>query len=185
MTDDPVEALKLYLQYVNTLNSITLVQTMAVVGVEITRPNDSFAYGANDSVNTSTSVPTMITFAGLARIIGGTGYITNVRMIKSTATVTNANFRLWLYNQAITPVNDNAPFTLLYANAAKRLGYVDLVMTTEGTGSDSASCFLANVNMKFDTQANSTSIFGLLETKAAYAPGAQEKFYIELTADQN
>jgi hypothetical protein len=157
--------------------------SMAVVSATFTRPNDTNAYSANDTVGPT--VAAVMTFANVGRVVAGTGYITNVRLVKSTNVTSNATFRFWLYQTAPAAIADNAPFTLLYANRAIRLGYVDLPCTTEGAGSDSASCFLANVNLKFACAAGSRDLYGVLETKQAYAPGALENFWVEITADQN
>jgi hypothetical protein len=154
---------------------------MAVVNGEFTRPNDSTPYAANDVVGNGA----VVTFTNVGDSANGSGYVTNVRLVKSTATITNAVFRLWLYATAPTPIADNAQFTLLWANRAARLGYVDLACTTEGTGSDSASAFVTNVNLKFMCAGGSRNLFGVLEAKQAYTPGASESFYIELTVDQN
>jgi hypothetical protein len=127
----------------------------------------------------------VITFANVARIADGAGYITNVRLVKDEPTITNAFFRLWLYNVAPAAIADNAQFTLLYANRATRLGYVDLVATTEGTGSDSASAFATNVNLKFMCAGGGRNLFAVVEAKQAYTPVSGEKFFVELTVDQN
>lgn len=154
---------------------------MAVVNGEFARPGDTTTYAANDVVGNGS----VVTFQNVGAEEGGSGYITNVRLVKSTATITNAVFRLWLYSEAPTPIADNAPFTLLWVNRAKRLGYVDLACTTEGTGSDSASAFVTNLNLKFMCGAASRNLWGVLEAKQAYAPGASEVFWLEVTADQN
>lgn len=154
---------------------------MAVVNGEFARPGDTTAYAINDVVGNGA----VVTFQNVGAEPEGSGYITNVRLVKSTATVANALFRLWLYNSAPAAIADNSPFTLLYADRAIRLGYVDLACTTEGTGSDSASALVTNINLKFKCAAGSQNLWGVLEAKQAYAPGASEVFWLELTADQN
>ena len=157
--------------------------SMAVVSAEFERPNDTTAYSGNDVVGPT--VAAVMTFANVGRIVGGNGYVTNVRLVKSTNVTANATFRLWLYQTAPAAIADNAPFTLLYANRAIRLGYVDLPCSTEGAGSDSASSFLTNVNLKFACTAASRDLYGVLEVKQAYIPGALEDFFVEITVDQN
>ena len=167
---------------------LTVGGNLAVVSAEVTRATgDTTQYAINDVVNNSTDAgsATVFTFVNAGRVNGGTGYITNVRLVKSTVTTTNAVFRVWLYGTAPTPLADNTPFTLLYANKAIRLGYVDFSFTTEGSGSDSASAAAYNVNLKFACAANSRDLYGVIEAKAAYTPASQEKFWVELTVDQN
>lgn len=157
--------------------------SMSVVSTEFTRPADTTAYAINDVVGPA--VPAVMTFANVARVAGGSGYITNIRCVKSTTTTTNALFRLWLYNTAPVALVDNAAFTLLYANRAARLGYCDLVLQTEGAGSDSASAFVANWNCKYSCTVASRDIFAVVEAKQAYSPGNAETFFVELTTSNN
>jgi hypothetical protein len=150
-----------------------------------TRPADTTQYAASDAVTDSTSAPTVRTFSSCARKNAGSGYITKARLMKSTATTTNASFRLWVYNASPTAINDNAQFTLLWANRASRIGYVDFTLTTEGTGSDSAGAVVADIRIPFVCAAGSKALYGRLEAKAAYTPGSGESFFIELTLEQN
>jgi hypothetical protein len=155
--------------------------SLAISAVEFTRPADTTAYATNDVVGDGT----VIVFSNVARVPNGTGYVTNARLIKSTTTTANAVFRLWLYNIAPAATADNLPFKLLYVFRACRIGYIDLPCNVEGTGSDSASALVTNVNLKFNAALDSRNLFGVLEAKQAYAPGNAEKFWIELTVDQN
>lgn len=154
---------------------------MAVVSSEFMKSSGVTAYSINDVVGEGT----VSTFTNVGAKVGGSGYITNVRLVKSTNVTTNALFRLWLYSTNPTAIADNGVFTLLWANRDKRLGYVDLVCTTEGAGSSSAAALATNVNLKFNCDAASRDIGGVLEAKQAYTPGSSEQFWIELTVDQN
>jgi hypothetical protein len=154
---------------------------MTVVAGEFGRPTGAGAYTANDVVGNGAP----IVFQNVACEEGGTGYITNVRLVKNSTTTSNATFRLWLYSVSPTPIADHSAFTLLYANKAIRLGYVDLVCSTEGAGSDSASALATNINLKFSCAAFDRNLYGVLEAKMAYTPTAYETFWIELTADCN
>lgn len=174
--DDPKTLLGKLLQVENSRSWFTVAST------EFVRPADTTAYAANDVVGTNPA--TNRTFLNAARIAGGSGYITNVRLTKSSATVTNAFFRLWLYAVAPTAIADNAQMTLLWANRANRFGYIDLACTTEGTGSDSAMALVTNINLKFDCAEGDRNIYGVLEAKQAYTPASGETFFIELTVDQ-
>lgn len=150
-----------------------------------TRPADTTAYAVNDAVADSTTAPTILTFANMARANAGSGYITKAKLTINSAVTTNASFRLWLYNASVTPTNDNAAFTLLNANADARIGYIDFALTTEGTGSDCCECTVSNISLPFVTGAASTALYGLLEAKAAYTPTNAGVFKIQLVAEQN
>ena len=165
--------------------------TMSVVGVELTRPGtvpspDTTPYAAKDAVSNSTSSPTVLTFASAARVAGGDGYITKVRIMSDNTNVATSSvvFKLHLFHTSPTAINDNAPYTLLYANAANRIGTVTFpAMSTEGSGS-TASNALFTTPIAYKSGA-STSIFGLLETDTAFTPASGQKFYIEITFDNN
>jgi hypothetical protein len=153
----------------------------AIVAATFARPSDTNVYAVDDVVGSGA----VITFANLGRDLGGTGYITNARLAKSTAVITNASFRLWLFSAAPAAIADNSPFTLLWANRAIRDGYIDFACITAGSGSDSASAALANLNIRYSCATDSRSIFGVLTARQAYVPGNAENFFVELTVDQN
>lgn len=150
----------------------------------VTRPADTNAYAANDAVSDSTSAPTKITFSGVAQSPGGWGYIVGAKLETNQSTNT-ARFRLHLFHTSISAINDNAAYTMLDANKAARIGYIDFPAAgTEGSGSDSAvaqavgaSSYLPR-GFKCDTGLQ--AIYGLLETKDAFTPASAQTFRIEL-----
>lgn len=158
---------------------------MATAAVTLTRPSDTTAYAALDAVSNSTTAPSVLTFASLPRVAGGSGYITKARLMTDQSTNT-ARFRLHLFHTTPTAINDNAAHTLLWANRANRIGFIDFVAcATEGSGSTAASSLVADARVGFVTAAGSSSIYGLLETLDAFTPASGQNIYIELTADQN
>ena len=155
-----------------------------VTSAAFARPADTTAYAAKDVVNNSASAPAVLTFAGAARVNGGAGYVTKGRLVTNQSTNT-ATFRLWLYNVAPTAINDNLPFTLLWANRAARIGYIDIgPCATEGTGSNSASAQNADARLAFQCAANVSAIYGVLETLSAFTPASEQAFLVELTLEQ-
>ena len=158
---------------------------LVVATATFARPADTTAYAANDAVsNGDPSV--LMTFAGLARVAGGSGYITKARIVTDQSANTAA-FRLWLYTISNPSVAaDNAAFTLSWANRANRIGYIDFpALATEGTGSDSASALADTIRLAFQCAAGSQALYALLETKSAFTPANAQNFYVELTAEQN
>jgi hypothetical protein len=162
------------------LNSVKAVGFQATVSTTLTRPADTNAYAAGDAVSNATSSPTILTFSGAARAAGGSGLILSARHVKNNTTA--ANFRLWLYRQTVAAVNDNAPFPLLWANRANRVGFIDFNHSTGGTGSDSSSALATFVNLPFS--AAGTALFGQLTT-AGYTPTSGEQHFLELSIAQN
>ncbi len=157
----------------------------AVVQTVKVRPADTNAYAANDSVSDSTSAPTNFTFASLARVAGGTGYIVKARLITNNS-ATAARFRLHLFLSSVVGINDNAAYTALWAQRADRLGYIDFAaLSTEGSGSDSAASLNATVRLPYNCGTSLRTIYGLLETLDAFTPASAQNFFIELTSEND
>jgi hypothetical protein len=151
-----------------------------------TRPSNTNAYIASGVVSNSTSAPVLLEFAGAANTLGGNGVILSARHMKSSTTTVGANFRLMLYRVGtVTPINDNAPFTMLWANRANRVGFVDFAHTSGGSGSDSSGALSTYVGLPFVCGAATSSLFGILTTQGAYTPASAEQHYIELAISQN
>jgi len=158
---------------------------MAVASATFSRPANTDAYAAKDAVSDSTTAPTVLNFADLARENGGSGYITKARLITNQSTNV-ARFRLHLYHTAPTAINDNAAFTLLWANRSNRIGYLDFdACQTEGSGSDAANALNTTIRLAFDCAAADRDLYGLLETLDAFTPASGQSFHIELTGDIN
>ena len=166
------------------INSVKAVGFQAASNASFTRPANTDAYEGQDVVSNSTTAPTLLTFSGVARQNGGSGVILSARHMKSSTTT--AAFRLHLYKaNTVTPVNDNAPFRLLYANRVSRLGFIDFSHTTGGTGSDSTNALTTFVNLPFVCDGAASAIYGVLTTKSGYTPASGEQHYIELAIVQN
>lgn len=152
---------------------------------EFTRPSDATDYAIGDAVANSTSVPTVLTFANIARVAAGSGYITGASVIHEKASVTPA-LRLHLFNAAPTPVNDNAALSLTYAivSAASYLGYIDFAaMVTDG-GTDYSRAQDMTIRIPFSGQA-ARDLYGLLETRSVFTPGNAKKIIVKLRSDVN
>lgn len=99
------------------------------VSVDVTRPADSSTYAAGDAFANSTSAPTANGFqlTGVARGTGKTALLTDVAFIYSNATPDVVG-ELWIFDSAITAVNDNAVFSLSDADAKKLVAIVPFVI---------------------------------------------------------
>lgn len=154
------------------------------VSTEFERPNDVVAYTAEDVVGPTPAA--VLTFAGAARLVGGSGYIVGARLMTDQAANTE-RFRLHLYDTAPAAIADNAAFTgPLYADRATYIGYVDFpALTAEGAGATAAHGQNSDIRLAFVAPAAATSIFGVLETLTAWTPAALQDFFVELTIEQN
>lgn len=158
---------------------------MSAVAVTLTRPADTNAYIAKDTISDSTSSPNYLTFSNVARVNQGTGYIIFARLLTDQS-ANIARYRLHLFHTAPTAINDNSPYTLLWANRASRIGYIDFeACQTEGSGSDMANSQNTWVRLAFQCASGSRAIYGILELLDAFTPASAQNFYIELRAECN
>lgn len=169
---------------------LQVISATTLVAVEVTRSTDGgTTYSTNAVVGPAVGADAVM--ANCARVAGGTGTITRAHIMKNSTTVTNAQFRLHIYNTAPTPINDKAANILLYADVAGRDGTIDFLnFVTSGAGSDSALGYgqfqqgMASF-LPFKCAAGSTSLILRLEALAGYVAAATEKFYIKLLIIQD
>jgi hypothetical protein len=151
-----------------------------------TRPANTTAYLANQAVNNSTSAPAAISFTGVARLKGGSGYITTAK-IQTDQGANVARFRLHLFTQATPtlPV-DGAAYTLKWADRAIYVGCITFAAAaTEGAGSDTAYAIANNIMLGYVADPADANLYGLLETLDGFTPGNAQNFDIELIAENN
>jgi hypothetical protein len=165
--------------------TVTAAGFGVITTASFTRPSDTTAYAAQDIVCNSTSAPVVLTFSGAGRANGGSGIILAARHLKSSTTTTGATYRLHLYKVAPTAINDNAPFTLLYANRANRIGFIDFSHAAAGTGSDATNALTTFANLPFVCDSAASALYGLLVVTSAYTPTSGEQHFIELSIAQN
>lgn len=153
---------------------------IAVATASFTRPSDTNAYAASDVVCNSTSAPALLQFSNILPVAGGDGVILNARgFVQGTGF--NTALRLHLYKvNTITPLNDNAAFTLLWANRANRVGFIDFTgWQTGGSGSDAAGCLVAP-NLAIELDSGQTSLWGMVETRGVFTPTSAQQFFFSL-----
>lgn len=165
-----------------TGGAISVVGNLISVNTSFARPADTTAYAALDTVSPATTAN--LTFTNIARVSGGSGYIVKARLMTNQST-NIARYRLHLFHTAPTAIADNAPYTLLFANAANRVGHIDFpALATEGTGSNSARSSVDTVRLGFITSGG-RDLIGILETLDAFTPTSGQQFFIELMGDLN
>jgi hypothetical protein len=146
-----------------------------------TRPNDTTAYASGDLVANSTTAASVVPLSWTFNYVyHGNLIIRRFRLTKSTTTIANASFRLHIYLSSPTGIanGDNGAWS---TNISNHIGYIDssnaiaFVNGTSQTGAtmDSGSEIILPINQN-DT------VYGLLEARAAYTPGAQEVFTVNL-----
>lgn len=109
------------------------------------------------------------------------GRLIKARVVTNNATVTNGTLRLYLFNAPATIIVDNGAWTFLYADRSPLLGKsADLVLATEGSGSDCAGAQDVASAIPFGLPAGSRDIFGILVAEAAYVPASGQTVFVEI-----
>lgn len=147
-----------------------------------TRPANTTAYTAEDAVNDNTSTPHILAFTS-AETTPKTGQdiiIKSLKVSTDNATVTNGSFRLYICKASQTITADNTAQTLLYANRANRVGYIDFTLASGGTGSDCGEAVITGETIPFKLSSN--AFYGYIVAKAAYTPASGQNFSLEIEA---
>lgn len=144
-----------------------------------TRPADTTAYASGDLVANNTTAGSVVAMSWSVTNTGDgavNGMVRRVRLQTSSTSVTNSSFRLHLYSSAPVPVNgDNAAWS---TPVAGYLGSVDITVDkafSDGARGEGVPNTGAEVNLT-----DVTTIYGLLEARAAYTPTSAGVFTVVL-----
>ncbi len=148
----------------------------ATVDATVTRPADTTAYAANDAISDSTSSPTSggFTLTGMARASGGSGILDDIVITSTNDPATLLQGELWIFDQSITNVNDNAAFSLSDTDAAKLVAVIPFTLQTTQAGSGANSyAQISGLGIGY-TCSGSANLRFLLKAKNAYTPASAE-----------
>lgn len=152
---------------------------------QMTRPGDTNAYTIGDLVANSTTIASVtgLVFPNAVRRPGEALRIERLRLRKSTPLLTNASFRVYICRALPgLSVGDNGAFNasgvLAVDNIQHVIGWFDVTMDRAGAAgargvgvpNNGAAITLT------PSGASSTTLIGLIEATAAYAPGSAEAF---------
>lgn len=173
--------------YAGNVGGLTVTQAASST---ITRPANTTAYASGQLVANSVTAAsvTNLQFTTLARISGGSGVIIGAQIQKSTTSVTNAAFRLHLFNTAptyVTAGDGSALSTVVVASGKGYLGYIDITAMVAFSDVAWGSGAPDNSRGGIPYVASAQTIFGLLEARGAYTPGSAEVFTVTLDALQD
>lgn len=170
---------------ISTDASVTLIPADATSGLaveprgkfvtcstDITRPADTTQYAVNDALSDSTSAPTTggFTFTSAARASGGSGIITDAIVCTSADAGTLLQGEIFLFNQAVTNINDNAAFAVSDAEIKTCLGKI--AFTLEDVGNN-GWYHATNLNIGY-TCSGSANLRFLVRVKNTYTPTSGE-----------
>lgn len=156
----------------------------AVASANFTRPADTNAYALGDLVANNTTAGSVAPMQfTVARVAAGSGMIRRARLKKSTAGLTNAQFRLHLYTASPTVTNgDNGAWLTTLSGY---IGAYDFTLDRAfSDGAYGSAVPLVGGEMAFKLSSGQI-IYGLLEARAGYAPGNAEVFTVELEVYQD
>lgn len=147
----------------------------------ITRPADTTAYAVGDLVANSTTAGSVTPFTFASAVdadTGSYGRVDRIRIYKSGTSVTNASFRVHLYNAtpaSITNGDNGAWLT----NDAGYIGAFDATVDRVfNDGAEGAGVPLVGGGVIFSIPAG-TTLYALLEARGAYTPGNAETFTLK------
>lgn len=138
----------------------------------VTRPSDTNVYAALDCYSNSTSAPTAggFTFTGAARASGKSVILTDIVIVNSNPAATTLQATLFVYDTAVTAVNDNAVFTVSDSEALTMVAKIPFTMQV---GAANNHVHLQNLNIGVTTVASADLRF-IIRVENAYTPASAE-----------
>jgi hypothetical protein len=147
------------------------------ISASFTRPANTTAYAAGQLVANSVTAGSVVPMAFKLdnSFPMGQFRLTRARLYKNGAVITNATFRLHLY-QALPTVTNGDGGAWLSSGAANWLGNVDIAsMLAFSDGAAGTGSCPAGSEMII-RQGQGTTVYGLLAALGAYTPASAEQF---------
>jgi hypothetical protein len=150
--------------------------------VDITRPADTTAYAVNDALSDSTSAPTSggFTLSSLSRASGRSVMISDVLVMSSNNAATALQGEIWLFDTAVTNVNDNSAFAI---SDAENKTVVGVIPFTLEAGTNNSFAHIRNLNL-FATPSGSANLRFLIRVKNVYTPASAEVITVRVKSLQ-
>lgn len=155
-----------------------------ITGTVMTRPANTTVYASGQLVANSTTAGSVvpISFAGVVTAAGEVGRIYRVRIKTSSTSVTLAQFRVHFYNATVVPVNgDGAAWS---TPVGSYIGACDVTVDRAfSDGAEGAGVPLIGTSMHYKIPSG-TTLYALLEARAAYVPTSAGTFTLILESLQ-
>lgn len=151
---------------------------IVTISTDVTRPANATAYTANNAMSDSTSAPTTggYTLTGAARVSGGGGVITDAIITTSADQSTLLQGEVWIFNQAVTNINDNSAFAVSDAEIKTCVGKIAFAFEDSG---NNGFYHATNLGIGFVCSGSANLRF-LLKVKNAYTPVSGEVITVTL-----
>lgn len=166
------------------IGEVSANKLATVSAAQFARPANTTAYASGQLVadNLTAGSVTPLSFS-VARVASGSVKVRRAKIKKSTNTTANASFRLHLYG--VSPTVTNGDGGVWLSIEATYLGFIDVTM--DKVFSDAGNLCVGwgdpSKDIGFKLSSGAT-IYGLLEARAAYAPGNAETFTVTLDVEQ-
>ncbi len=150
----------------------------AIASAQFTRPADTTAYASGDLVANSTTAGSVVpvSLASAVREAGGVSRCDRIRLRKSGTSTTNASFRVHLYSASPSVTNgDNGAWLTSVTNY---IGAFDVTMDRVFTNGAAGAGVPQNGQAMEFTITSGTTLFALVEARAAYTPVSGEVFTV-------
>lgn len=146
----------------------------------ITRPADTTAYANNDDISDSTSAPTTggFTLSNACNTSGGSGELLSLVVVSSNDPAVTLQGEVWIFDSAVTAVNDNAAFALSDSDAVKLVAVIPFSLATTVAGSGTNSYFVSpSLGIAYSCSGSANLRF-LVKAKNAYTPASAEQLTV-------
>lgn len=153
----------------------------------LTRPADTNAYASGDEISNSTTQGSAVpwVFPNAARANGQGGWITKAVLGCSDKLNVAIPFRVHLFKTTPTMVGDNAQYSILKAEFANWVGYLDLGPLITGGSSSDGSIVDLDCRKRYVCDPAGSSLYGILLPLGAYTPLTSETFRLSLLFDRD
>jgi hypothetical protein len=144
-----------------------------------TRPADTTAYTSGDLVANSTTAGSVVPLTFALKSGASSCRISRALLTKSTSTIANASFRLHLF--ATSPAVAAGDNSAIAPTALASYGYLGSLSGSTVLGGGTTGAVVQLAPDAGDIWGLAGTMYGLIEARAAYAPGNAETFTAELT----
>lgn len=154
---------------------------------KFTRPADGNVYAPGDVIADSTTVPTILTIAGMTKDDLGCGIIQGVVCTSSANGTPKPDLEMWIFDTAPAVANDNAPFAVTNADLLNIVTVIPIPAGSFKVGLSGAGasgnvvCEVNNLGIPFTTLvATPNTLFAQVVVRNAYTPITGEVFQFRL-----
>jgi hypothetical protein len=162
---------------------------ITTVSTEFTREANATPYTAGDVISSSSAVGVLLELPNIFRVNGGSGYITQVIVTTNVKSVTpRSRLNFFSASTVSSIAGDNLPYIEKYADAALRLGMMDIDAMTTGadvTNSDMSRGINIADRLPVTAGAASKSLWVGVQTLDAVTLTSGSKLTVAVTLDNN